>query len=421
LAASRHTLAVFDPGHFHAALTLRERHPRLDDEVHVYAEDGPDLERFLAAVQAFNQRAEAPTRWKMRVYRGRDCLQRLCRDRPGDIAVVAGRNDTKMSSIRALHAAGFLVLGDKPWLIDPGQLPMLEEVAASPPLSMDIMTERHEVTNRLQKALTEQPWLFGGFRDDGDPAIYLKSVHHLRKTVNGRPLVRPPWYFDVAVQGEGITDVTTHLVDLAQWLAGGEALHAPRAIELLAARQWPTEVPRALFAEVTGLPDFPAHLADRVSRGALRLLCNASIDFRLRGVPVRVESVWELSAPEGGGDTHYARLRGTLADLTIEQNVQTRFLPEVFVEPRERLPGSALAQALAPLQSAFPGVDARAQNGGVRLEIPAALRSTHEQHFARVLDRFLGCVDGDDPPPSAADLVNRYALLARAATMSRGA
>src|SRR6185436_9981639 len=28
LAADKHTLVVLDPGHFHAALTLRQRHPR---------------------------------------------------------------------------------------------------------------------------------------------------------------------------------------------------------------------------------------------------------------------------------------------------------------------------------------------------------------------------------------------------------
>jgi predicted dehydrogenase len=352
------------------------------------------------------------------VYRGGDCLERLCLDRPGDIVVVAGRNDTKMSSIRALHAAGFFVLGDKPWLIDPSELPMLEEVAASPPLSMDIMTERHEITNRLQKALSERPEVFGGFRDDGDPAIHLKIVHHLRKTVNGRPLVRPPWYFDVAVQGEGIMDVTTHLVDLAQWMVGGEAFHYARDVELLAARQWSTEVPRAVFAEITGLPDFPARLSDRVSRGVLRLLCNASIDFRLRGVPVRVESVWELSPPEGGGDTHHACLRGTLSDLTIEQSAKTRFLPELFVRLREHVPGGALQEALASLQFGFPGAGARTENGRVRIVIPAALRTTHEQHFARVLERFLGCVDAGELAP-ASDLVSRYTLLARACELAR--
>ncbi len=422
MAAARHTLVVLDPGHFHAALTLRERHPRLADEIYVYAEDGPDLERFLSVVQAFNERAESPTRWRTRIYRGTDCLERLVLDRPGDIVVVAGRNDCKMSSIHALHAAGLFVLGDKPWLIDPRQLPMLEEVAASPPVAMDIMTERHDVANRVQRALCGRPEVFGGFRhDDGEPAIHLISVHHLHKMVNGRPLVRPHWYFDVAMQGEGITDVTTHLVDLAQWMVGGEVFHYARDVELLSARQWTTEVPRAAFFAVTGLHEFPGHLNDRVKNGVLHLLCNASIDFRLRGVPVRVESIWALGPPSGG-DTHYARLRGTTADLTIEQNAATNHVPELSVRPTGDSVGGALRSVIASLQREFPGLGMRAASGEYRIAIPAALRTTHEQHFAKVLDRFLGCVDGDEAPAcAAADLVSRYTLLARAAEFTRHA
>ncbi len=33
-------LLFLDPGHFHAALTLRVSHPRVADEVFVYAADG---------------------------------------------------------------------------------------------------------------------------------------------------------------------------------------------------------------------------------------------------------------------------------------------------------------------------------------------------------------------------------------------
>ena len=118
----------------------------------------------------------------------------------------------------ALEEAG---LAYEPWLIGAADLPLLRETVAGAPLAMDIMTERHEITTRLQKALSESPEVFGAFRTDGDPAILLESVHHLYKLVNQRPLVRPGWYFDVAVQGEGITDVTTHLVDLTQWMTGG--------------------------------------------------------------------------------------------------------------------------------------------------------------------------------------------------------
>lgn len=387
----------------------------------MYAADGPDLERFLSVVRAFNQRAEAPTHWKTRVYRGADCLERLCADRPGDVVVVAGRNDTKMSSIRALHAAGFFVLGDKPWLIDPRQLPMLEEVATTTPIAMDIMTERHDVTNRVLKALTAQPDFFGSLRCDDQPAIHMRSVHHLCKTVNGRPLVRPAWYFDTAVQGEGITDVTTHLVDLAQWLVGGEPFHYATDVELLSARQWPTEVPLASFAHATGLSGFPQQLADRVGDGVLRLLCNASVDFRLRSVPVRVEAVWELAQPEGGGDTQHARVRGSRAELVIEHSARTSFVPELLARPVRPRGESALAEAVASLQTGFPGLGMQpAPGGGYRIAIPSRLRSTHEQHFARVLDRFLDYVDCAQAPAGlGADLVTRYTLLARAAERAR--
>jgi len=193
LAADKHNLVVLDPGHFHAALTLRERHPRLSEEVYVYSTDGPDLESFLRMVQSFNRRADNPTRWQLHVYRGGDHLERLRSERPGDVVVIAGRNDSKMASIHRLHADGFFVLGDKPWLIDPAQIGMLNEVAAKPPVAMDIMTERHEVATRLQVALAAQPRVFGRLRNDGGPpAISMESVHHLCKIVNGAPLVRPP-------------------------------------------------------------------------------------------------------------------------------------------------------------------------------------------------------------------------------------
>ena len=167
---NRHRLVVLNPGHFHAALTLRESHPRLSEDVYVYADDGPDVDGFLNIVSSFNQRLERPTKWHLHVTRGQDHLDRLIAEKPGDMVIVAGRNDTKMSNIARLHAAGFSVLADKPWLIDETQLPLLQEVAGGPPLAMDIMTERHSMEGRLLRALVSDSGLFGGFRiDDSEP------------------------------------------------------------------------------------------------------------------------------------------------------------------------------------------------------------------------------------------------------------
>ena len=424
MTTAKHTLVVLNPGHFHAALTLRKTHPRLADDVYVYSEDGPDLDRFLRIVQTFNERAIDATHWKLHIYRGTDYLDRLRAERPGEVVIIAGRNDTKMASIHRLHADGFFVLGDKPWTIGTEQLAMLRDTVATPPLVMDIMTERSEIANRVQKALIARPEVFGSFRSDGDePAIYMRSVHHLYKVVNQQPLVRPAWYFDIAVQGEGVTDVPTHLADLAQWMTGGDRpFDYERDVELLSARQWSTDVPLETFTRITGLREFPESLRSRVAGGVLRYLCNAEISYRLRGIPVRLESVWELAIPQGGGDTHHAIARGSKADLIVDQGPATHFKTELVVRP---VAGGSdypriLETAIASLQGEFPGLGVEPMEAAFRIVIPPALRTTHEEHFAAVLEAFLDCVDqGSSTENNGADLIAKYTLLARAAEMSR--
>jgi predicted dehydrogenase len=420
---SKHTLVVVNPGHFHAALTLRKRHPRLSDDVYVYAEDGPDVESFLRMVRTFNERSSQPTRWNLYVHRGADYMEKLRKDRAGDIAIVAGKNDAKMRTIHELHGDGYFVLGDKPWLIGADELPMLSDAATTRPLAMDIMTERHEITMRVQKALADRPEVFGRFRTNGtDPAIQMESVHHLYKIVNQRPLVRPAWFFDLAAQGEGITDVTTHLVDLSQWLTGGgKAFDYKRDMELMAARQWPTEVPRDVFARITGLDDFPPAIRSAVSGDALQYLCNAQIDYRLRGVSARIVSLWNLAVPEKGGDTHNATMRGTQADLVIDQGPETGFATRLSIRPASPGKGyeTKLADAVASLQPQFPGLAVEPDGQVYRVVIPKALRTTHEEHFAAVLEDFLGYIDrGQWPENLGPDLVAKYTLLAHARQLS---
>ena len=419
----KHTIVILNPGHFHAALTLRERHRLIDDDVYIFAEDGPDADNFLRLVRAFNDRAVNPTRWTLHVYRGADYLEKLMAQRPGEVVVVAGRNNEKMPLIHLLHAQGFRVLGDKPWLIESEQIGLLREVTASAPLAMDIMTERHEIANRVQKAFAQQPAVFGDFRIDGDqPAIAIRSVHHLCKRVNNRPLQRPAWYFDPAVQGEGITDVTTHAVDLVQWLTGDSVrFDFDRHVERLSARQWPTVIPRAVFSRITGLEDFPLILNERVVDGALPYLCNAALSYRLRGIPVEIETLWGLEEPEGSGDLHQAILRGTKSDLIVDQGPQTGFQTMLTINPVEggKAFARALTDAVARMQTGFPGLGVEPAGRQCRITIPKALRTTHEQHFAAVLQTFLAYIDaGTWPGDLGSDLDTKYTLLAQALELS---
>ncbi|MGD2141706.1 MAG: putative oxidoreductase C-terminal domain-containing protein, partial [Burkholderiales bacterium] len=313
----KHTLVVVNPGHFHAGLTLRRPHPLLSDEVYVYAEDGPGLGEFLHLVDAFNRRDGQLASWRLHVYRGADYMDALLRERAGDIAIVSGRNDTKLRTMQRLHQAGLNVLGDKSWLIDSSQLDLVEQITASPPLVMDIMTERYEIATRLQQALSASDEVFGGFRiSEDEPAVYMRSVHHLYKEVNGEPLVRPQWYFDYSALGQGVTDVTTHLVDLVQWMVGrDQGVDYERDVVLGSARQWPTDMPLEIFSRITGLDGFPECARRDVSDGVLHYWCNANIAYALKGVPVEIESIWDLAIPQGGGDTHYGIVRGNCADL----------------------------------------------------------------------------------------------------------
>jgi predicted dehydrogenase len=422
-----HTSAFLDPGHFHAALTLGERHPRVREDVVVYATEGRDLDDFLALVDAFNHRGERPTAWRVAVRAGAGSLERLVAERPGDVVVLAGRNDGKLATIRRLHDAGFHVLADKPWMTGPHGLDDLRHVLADGPLAVEMMTGRHEITARLATRLVADEAVFGGFADDAadEPGIAITSVHHLEKTVNGRPLRRPPWYFDVRVQGDGIADIPTHLVDQAQRLASAAAAgagNAAPALELLDARTWSTPVPRALFARVTGVADFPPELAPVVTGSELAYRGNATLSFRAGPVRVSLDTRWALSAPPGGGDTHRAVIRGARSRIIVEQSAATGFRRRLSIEPCGE-PGrvrTALERALAAWPATHPGLSLAATARGWAIRVPPALDTGHERHFPLVLAEFLTLVEsGCLPARLARDTLSKYALLARASAEAR--
>ncbi len=440
-----YTLMFLAPGHFHAALTLRERHPLVRDEIAVYASELAEVQEFLGLVESFNARSERPTRWRPVVRVGGHPLERLVAERPGDLVILAGRNDRKMGWIRRLHDAGLPVLADKPWMTGIEALADLRQVLAGPPLALEMMTGRHEITTVIERMLVATPEVFGAFASDaGQAAITFDSVHHLEKRVNGALLRRPPWYFDVRAQGDGLADIPTHLVDHAQQLVGhvphhaapppndapGTVDHAPAAaqgavpgetspplLELIAARCWATAVPREVFARVTGVTDFPSALGGRVDGTSLAYEGNASISFRCGGVLVEVSTRWELTEPAGGGDAHRALLRGTRADIRVEQSAATGWRRRLVLAPRPGATGAedALRRSVAAWQASLPGLAVAPGEWGWELMIPATLRTPHESQFPRVLDEFLGHVERREwPARRVTDTRAKYELLAQA-------
>ena len=414
-----HTLLFLDPGHFHAALTLRARNRRVDPVVHLYARPGPERDAFTALVRSFNSRADAPTSWELHVHESNAPERALVDERRGTIAVLAGRNRPKLGTIANLHAAGLHVLADKPWLTDPAALPDLEHATAARPLAIDIMTLRHDVAARLAHRIATSRELFGGLvRNSTEPAIDLFSKHHLLKVVNGAPLERPPWYYDTRIQGNGLVDIQSHMTDQAQWLVGhGPGFDYGRDFDLEDVRLWSTPVPLDLFRASTGVEEFPETLAGTVEDGVLDLACNGEIRYRLRGISVRQRAEWGQREPEGGGDVQRTTVHGERATIVARRAPETAFRAELHVTPRvpDRSFGMRLDEAFARWARELPGLARRDSSHGHEIVIPDRLQTPHESHFAMALDDFLDVLDSNEWPRNlSARIRSRYTLLANA-------
>lgn len=424
-------LITLDPGHFHAALVQKRMFPSVSPEVHIYAPDGPDLALHLERVRSFNTRKEDPTHWETKVHAGPDFLQSMLAEKPGNIVVLAGNNREKTRYILESVKAGLHVLADKPMAITPADFKLLREayrIAAEKKLMIyDIMTERHEITTQLQRFFAHQTEFFGAI-DPGtpdDPSLTKESVHHFYKTVAGAPLQRPPWFYDAAQQGEGIVDVTTHLVDLVQWELFPEKTLGLDDAKVLSARTWKTKVTPAEFKRSTKMEQFPAYLdACKDSAGNIEIPFNGEFTFVLNGVHAKVSVVWNYEAPPGGGDTHFSLLRGSKVSAIIRQGAEQGYKPMLYLEPRKGVDPSSiepsLNKAVAVANTAWPGVAVEKSPSGWKVIIPEKYHVGHEAHFGQVAEKFLGYLQrGEMPAWEVPNILAKYRTIMDAYTMSR--
>ena len=391
-------LITLNPGHFHAALVQKSMYATIDPEVFVYAPKGKELDAYLGLVDGYNNRPDNPTAWKETVYTGDDYLAKMISEKNGNVLVLAGNNKLKTTYISEAVQAGFNVLADKPMAIDKNGFRLLEQTFAAAKnkkvLLYDIMTERSQATNVLQLELSLLPAVFGTLQrgTSEEPTVIKESVHHFFKTVSGKPLIRPAWYFDVAQEGEGIVDVTTHLVDLVQWECfPGIALDYKKDIHVNKAKRWATVITPAQFQQSTQLDKFPDYLQQYVKDGALNVYANGSFDYIIKGVHARVSVTWNFEAPAGGGDTHYSIMKGTKANLVIRQGAAQQYKPVLYIEAAD--PSSAYEQlltaAINKLAKKYEGLAVKKINNGWELVISLKYELNHEACFAEVTKRYL--------------------------------
>jgi len=428
--SARFRLITLDPGHFHASLVQKFMYPDVDPTVWVYSAGGDDLKEHLARIESFNKREDQPTHWVEKVYTGPDYLERMIADRAGNVVVIAGNNARKTEYIVRSIDAGLNVLADKPMVRTPADLVKLRRAFATAAqkhvLLYDIMTERNEVTTALQRELSMQPSLFGTLvkGTTENPAITKVSVHNYSKIVAGAPLKRPQWFFDVRQQGEGIVDVTTHLVDLVQWEAFPGQTLKQSDVHMISARRWPTPISLAQFSKVTGADSFPAFLAGDVKNGVLQVYSNGEMNYTLRGVHVRVSDSWQFEGPPGSGDTHFSIMRGTKANLSIRQGPEEKYKPILYVERNASVAPaefeSALNAGIARLQSRWPGVAAHRAGDRFVVDVPAKYDVGHESHFGQVTSDFLRFLrEGTMPAWEVPNMLVKYGTIMQAYEMSR--
>lgn len=414
-------LITLDPGHFHAALVQKSALDQIDPLVKVYAPGGADVDAHLARIDSYNNRADNPTAWELDVYTGDDFLDKMLAEKAGNVVVLAGNNAKKTEYIFRSVDAGLNVLSDKPMVITPGQFSMLEQAFSKASekgvLLYDIMTERYEITSMLQRELSMIPEIFGQLQTGSpdDPAITKESVHHFSKIVSGSHLIRPPWYFDVTQQGEGIVDVTTHLVDLIQWAAFPEVVLAKEDVNILSARRWTTDLTPDMFKQVTKLDSYPDYLHKNVDGDILKVYSNGVFDYTLRGIHARVSVIWDFEAPPGTGDTHYSIMRGTKCNVIIRQGLEENFQPTLYIEPVEGEDAATFGELFErmfteKITGKFPDIKPVKLNGNRwTVDIPAEYKVGHEAHFTQVAGKYLGfLVDGKMPEWEVPNMIVKY-------------
>jgi len=411
-------LVTLDPGHFHAALVQKSTYENVDSIVHVYAPEGPDVQLHLDRINAFNSRKESPTKWKEEIYDGEDFFEEMLAEKAGNVVVLAGNNRKKTDYIHKSLKAGFNVLADKPMAITKDGFELLEkafDVAKKNNLVLyDIMTERFEITSILQREFSMIPEIFGTLEKGtpANPAVVKKGVHYFYKYVSGNILKRPPWFMDVMQEGNGIVDVTTHLVDLVQWECFPEQIiDYKKDVEVFSARRWTTDLTLHEFNSITGLKDFPGYLKSIVKNDSiLGVYCNGEINYRLKGVHTKVSVEWNYKASVGG-DTHYSIMRGTKANLVVRQGTEQQFQPTLYVEPISKDPAyeTILREQFKKIQDKYPGIELKKINRQWQVIIPDKYKEGHEAHFARVTENFLEYLQkGNMPAWEVPNMLAKY-------------
>lgn len=387
-------LIVVDPQHFHAALVQKYSNLLIDSNVRMFSPAEDLTKGYKNFINQYNTRKESPTNWKLSEYYGHDFLKKAFEHSHGDLVVLAGNNQAKINYITAAATHGKDVFADKPLVIDEnGFLRLKDQLigSESSPLLYDIMTERYDIKNQIVKTLVLDTAFSGGFDIScEDPLITFQSIHHFVKNVGGKPLIRPSMFFDVDKQGEGLVDVTTHYIDLVQWIISSEKeIDIDKDLLLRDASRSSTRVSLQDFTKATSLNEFPDDFKNKINGvGSLDVYSNGIMEYTLHGVPVRIDVKWEVECKNGAGDLYVARFNTRKFDLSIRPD--NNGTSSIFIREHKKTTDftQRLNQILYTI-SPKEKIELIEEDDGYKLVIPPAMYKSHDDHFADVLQQFL--------------------------------
>jgi predicted dehydrogenase len=382
-----------DPTHSHAAAVQNEPLKQIDTNVYVYSPEKSELAEYFMQINSFNTRKNNPTRWNEVVYAGKDFLEKMVQEKKGNLVVLAGNNRIKINYIEQSINAGMNVFSDKPMVIDKAGFERLknayEKARQKGVLMFDMMTERYSLINKIQRSLMQDTLFFGKIQQGtpDNPAIMESSVHHYYRGGSGS---RPSWFFDVLQQGEGIVDVTTHLIDLTFWKSFPDEIIDYRTdVKVLAAKHWPVNITRSEFCIATSLQEIPGSLRQYMRDSVLEVFANGSISYQIKGIYSGVKVEWRAATPTDGNDLRSAYARGTKATIIISQEYGQK-RSKLYLKKAENISEKnfqyEMELAIARLQTVYPGIYLSGEAGSAEIVIPPGFGISGDPTFRVFLD-----------------------------------
>jgi predicted dehydrogenase len=412
-----------DPGHFHAALVQNNMYDEINPEVYVYAPEGSDVKEHLKLIESYNKRAVNPTAWTEKVYTGTDYLEKMLAEKPGNVVVLAGNNRLKTDYIKKSVEAGLNVFSDKPMVISPEKFGELEEAfkiaQEKGVLLFDIMTGRFEINSILIKELSQLPEIFGKLQNGTpeQPAIEMGSIHQYYKKVSGSILVRPTWYYDIEQQGEGIVDVTTHMVDFIQWGCFPNQVIEKSDIEMISARRWPTKVTKEDFKNVTLLDQYPDYLKKDIEGDNLNVYANGEMIYKIKGVVARLSIEWRNKSMDGKGDKQKTILRGT--NCTLEAHDGDLYITAGEKNDLSLFSGNLEKAVKQDLPQTGLGLEKITKNSW-KIIVPENYKVAHEDNFSQVMQKYLEYLkEGKLPANEVKNMITKYYTTTSALKLAR--